>query len=79
VPPVAPSASSRCSTPPSSVAAPDAPVTEVPEHGTVEFRDVGFRYPVRRAPVLSGVSFRRAGQTTAIIGSTGAGKTTLST
>jgi ATP-binding cassette, subfamily B, multidrug efflux pump len=63
---------------PSSVRPPEAPVTEVPEHGTVEFRDVGFRYSGAQHAVLSGVSFRvEAGTTTAIIGSTGAGKTTL--
>ncbi len=54
------------------------PVMEVTEHGTLEFRDVGFCYPGAEHSVLSGISFRiRAGQTTAIIGSTGAGKTTL--
>src|ERR1700738_4843979 len=41
-------------------------------------RAVEFRYPGPAEPVLSGISFRAAaGQTTAIIGSTGAGKTTL--
>ncbi|MEE1617777.1 ABC transporter ATP-binding protein [Brachybacterium sp. J153] len=45
---------------------------------TVEFRDVTFAYPGAEAPVLDGVSFTaEAGRTTAIIGSTGAGKTTL--
>jgi len=54
------------------------PVTVVNEHGTVEFRDVGFRYPGAEQPVLEGISFRaEAGETTAIIGSTGAGKSTL--
>ncbi|MDR2201974.1 MAG: ABC transporter ATP-binding protein/permease [Clostridiales bacterium] len=44
----------------------------------VEFRDVTFSYPNSEAPVLSGVSFRaELGQTTAIIGSTGSGKSTL--
>ncbi|QDO89903.1 ABC transporter ATP-binding protein [Ornithinimicrobium ciconiae] len=49
-------------------------------HGPVEieFRDVEFAYPGAEVPVLQGVSFTaRPGQTTAIIGSTGAGKTTL--
>jgi ATP-binding cassette subfamily B protein len=63
---------------PSSVRPPEHPVTEVGEHGTVEFRDVGFRYAGAEHGVLSGISFRvDPGTTTAIIGSTGAGKTTL--
>jgi ATP-binding cassette subfamily B protein len=46
--------------------------------GTVEFRDVEFRYPGAADPVLRGISFTaRPGQTTAIIGSTGSGKSTL--
>ncbi|QHK20655.1 ATP-binding cassette domain-containing protein [Pseudarthrobacter psychrotolerans] len=46
--------------------------------GQLEMRDVGFAYPGADQPVLSGISFTaKAGQTTAIIGSTGAGKTTL--
>ena len=50
-----------------------------PGHGvSVEFRDVTFAYPGADAPVLDGVSFTApAGQTTAIIGSTGSGKSTL--
>jgi ATP-binding cassette subfamily B protein len=62
----------------SSVRPPASPVMAVPEHGTLEFRDVSFAYAGAEQPVLSDVSFRvEAGQTTAIIGSTGAGKTTL--
>ena len=46
--------------------------------GTVEFRDVGFAYPGAEKPVLSGISFTaRPGTTTAVIGATGSGKTTL--
>ncbi|MEC5181846.1 ABC transporter ATP-binding protein [Arthrobacter sp. CG_A4] len=46
--------------------------------GELEMRDVGFAYPGAEAPVLAGISFTaRAGQTTAIIGATGSGKTTL--
>jgi ATP-binding cassette, subfamily B, multidrug efflux pump len=46
--------------------------------GVVEFRDVEFRYPGAEDPVLRGVSFTaRPGQTTAIVGSTGSGKSTL--
>jgi ATP-binding cassette subfamily B protein len=46
--------------------------------GGLEMRDVGFAYPGAERPVLSGISFTApAGQTTAVIGSTGSGKTTL--
>lgn len=46
--------------------------------GEVEFRSVGFGYPGAEHPVLTGISFTaRPGQTTAIIGSTGTGKSTL--
>jgi ATP-binding cassette subfamily B multidrug efflux pump len=46
--------------------------------GTIEFRDVEFRYPGAEQPVLYDISFTaRPGQTTAIVGSTGAGKSTL--
>jgi len=62
----------------SSVVPPTEPVTEVREHGTVDFTDVGFTYPGAASPVLSRVSFTvRPGRTTAIIGSTGSGKSTL--
>ena len=62
----------------SSVLPPPRPVTAVRTHGRVELRDVTFRYPGAEAPVLRGVSFTVGpGQTTAIVGSTGAGKTTL--
>ncbi len=47
-------------------------------HGRVEFRDVTFTYPDADSPVLSGISFTaEPGQTTAFIGSTGSGKSTL--
>ncbi|AWS47028.1 ABC transporter ATP-binding protein [Streptosporangium sp. 'caverna'] len=62
----------------SSVVPPKNPVRQVHTRGELEMRDVEFRYPGAAAPVLSGISFRTtAGQTTAIIGSTGSGKTTL--
>ena len=62
----------------SSVRIADAPITELDAHGTLEFVDVGFSYPGAEQPVLSDVTFlAKAGQTTAIIGSTGSGKTTL--
>jgi len=61
-----------------SVVAPTSPVTRVRSRGTLELRDVSFGYPGADADVLHGISFEaRAGQTTAVIGSTGAGKTTL--
>jgi ATP-binding cassette, subfamily B, multidrug efflux pump len=63
---------------PSSVVAPDSPVTELRMRGELELRDVGFKYPTAEAPVLCGITLRaRPGETTAIIGSTGSGKTTL--
>ena len=59
-------------TPPSSTTSPEACV------GTVEFRNVGFSYAGADAPVLEDISFTaQPGTTTAIIGSTGSGKTTL--
>ncbi len=56
---------------------PEEPVS--PERtGRVEFRDVEFRYPGAEEPVLRGISFKaNPGETTAIVGSTGSGKTTL--
>jgi ATP-binding cassette subfamily B multidrug efflux pump len=46
--------------------------------GRVEFRDVEFRYPGAEDPVLRGISFAAGpGETTAIVGSTGSGKSTL--
>jgi ATP-binding cassette subfamily B protein len=62
----------------SSVVPPANPVRELRMRAELELRDVEFRYPGAAAPVLQNISFRAtAGQTTAIIGSTGAGKTTL--
>lgn len=62
----------------SSVVPPARPVTTVTRHGELALDDVSFAYPGADHPVLDGVSFTvRPGATTAIIGSTGAGKTTL--
>jgi ATP-binding cassette, subfamily B, multidrug efflux pump len=62
----------------SSVVPPAEPVTDLVGHGELEFRGVEFTYPGADEPVLRDVSFTaRPGQTTAIIGSTGAGKTTM--
>ena len=53
-------------------------VQDAPEAGTVEFRDVSFRYPGAQEDALSHISFRVSkGQTLAIIGATGSGKSTL--
>jgi ATP-binding cassette, subfamily B, multidrug efflux pump len=61
-----------------SVVLPEHPVTELVGRGHIELRDVEFTYPGAERPVLRHISFEaRPGQTTAIIGSTGAGKTTL--
>ncbi|WP_313817075.1 ABC transporter ATP-binding protein [Citricoccus sp.] len=61
-----------------SVQEPDHSVEPLRKDGTVEFRNVRFAYPGAEAPIVDGVSFTaEAGQTTAIIGSTGSGKTTL--
>ncbi len=49
-----------------------------PERGTVEFKDVSFRYPSSGKDVLSNISFKaNRGETIAFIGATGSGKTTL--
>ena len=62
----------------SSVVAPLHPVTRLGAAGEVELRAATFSYPGADQPVLREVSFTaRPGTTTAIIGSTGAGKTTL--
>ncbi|MCG7423354.1 ABC transporter ATP-binding protein/permease [Micrococcus porci] len=54
------------------------PVTPERREGRVELRDVTFAYPGAEAPVLDGVSFTaEPGTTTAIIGATGSGKSTL--
>ncbi|MEQ8842098.1 MAG: ABC transporter ATP-binding protein [Acidimicrobiales bacterium] len=61
-----------------SLAPAATPVTEFTERATLELDRVEFRYFGAAQPVLRDVSFRAAaGQTTAIIGSTGAGKSTL--
>ncbi|MFZ4895878.1 ABC transporter ATP-binding protein [Plantibacter sp. Mn2098] len=62
----------------SSVVPATDPIDLVAPSGEVELVDVSFSYPGADDPVLSDISFRAApGTTTAIIGSTGSGKTTL--
>jgi len=62
----------------SSVLPPLEPARDVPAVGELEFTGVELRYPGAATPVLRDVSFRALpGRTTAVIGSTGAGKTTL--
>ncbi|MCL2503948.1 MAG: ABC transporter ATP-binding protein/permease [Coriobacteriia bacterium] len=61
-----------------SVFDPKDPVAETGKHGTLEFKNVEFRYPGAEDPVLVDVSFMaNPGETTAIVGSTGSGKSTL--
>ena len=61
-----------------ALAPPSAPLPTGPEPGKLELRDVEFRYPGAEEPVLHGISLvAQPGQTTAIIGGTGSGKTTL--
>jgi ATP-binding cassette subfamily B protein len=62
----------------SSVAPPIRPVAAAARRGVVELRHAGFAYPGAESPVLTDLTFTaEPGRTTAIIGSTGAGKTTL--
>ncbi len=61
-----------------AVADPTDPIELAAARGTIEFRDVSFRYPGTDREVLSGVSFRiEAGETAAIVGPTGSGKSTI--
>ncbi len=54
------------------------PVSDFPRPGEVEMRHVRMTYPGAEEPALDGISFTaRPGQTVAVVGSTGSGKTTL--
>jgi ATP-binding cassette, subfamily B, multidrug efflux pump len=58
--------------------APDDAVAHLPEPGTLQLDGVEYSYPGAEEPVLRDVSFRvEPGQTVAVVGSTGAGKSTL--
>lgn len=58
----------------------DQPVSDFPDPGTVELRGVSFSYPDAEASVLEDLSFTiPRGSTTAIVGSTGSGKSTVVT
>jgi ATP-binding cassette subfamily B protein len=60
-----------------TIADPPTPIAPT-RRGEVEFVDVTFGYPGAEEPVLRHVSFHaRPGETTAIVGSTGSGKSTL--
>ena len=62
----------------SSVVPPREGITRLGHPGHVRFEDVTFSYPGASVPVLQGINFEvRPGQTIAIIGSTGSGKSTL--
>jgi len=63
---------------PTSVVVSENTITELQQTAVLQFDSVGFHYPGAELPVLDKVSFTvRAGQTLAVIGSTGSGKTTL--
>ena len=63
-----------------AVRAPENPVRLTEPRGAVEFRNVSFRYPGTERLVLEDVSFvAQPGQTVAVVGPTGSGKTTLVT
>src|SRR5699024_10877354 len=62
----------------SSVRPPEDPVSALSSTASLELRHAEFTFPGADAPVLRDVTFRAtAGQTVAIIGSTGSGKSTL--
>ncbi|MET0275730.1 MAG: ABC transporter ATP-binding protein [Acidimicrobiia bacterium] len=63
---------------PASIVTPPNAIAELPLRGSFELRNVGFSYPNAEGSVLDGITLHvTAGQILAIVGSTGAGKTTL--
>jgi len=62
----------------STLVRPATPVSHLPTPGSLSFIDAGFTYPGAERPVLAGITFdTEPGDTIAIVGSTGSGKTTL--
>ncbi|WP_336644477.1 ABC transporter ATP-binding protein [Microbacterium sp. USHLN186] len=62
----------------SSMTRPENGIADFPAPGSIAFEEVAFTYPGAEAPVLSGISFHaEPGETVAVVGSTGSGKTTL--
>ncbi len=56
----------------------DGDARDVPSTGSVEFRNVSFRYPGSESDAISGISFKaEPGQTVAVVGPTGSGKSSL--
>ncbi len=63
---------------PGSIKDPEKPQTARPGGGLIEFKNVGFTYAGAEEPVLHDLSFTAVpGETTAFVGSTGSGKSTL--
>ena len=59
-------------------ARPETPSGDAAMRGLIRFNDVSFRYPGAEQDALSGISFTaKPGEMTAVIGTTGSGKTTL--
>jgi len=63
---------------PSEIKDPDQPKSSFSGKGHVQFKNVSFRYPGAEEPAIKNISFEaHSGEITAIIGSTGSGKSTL--
>lgn len=62
----------------SEIAVKEGDETEGEEEGSIEFKDVSFRYPDASEDCLKHISFKaKCGETVAFIGATGSGKSTL--